>query len=388
MTTTLPTVRAPARHEQLVTEQDLPREIVAKAQEYLADFRKARAAKTIRAFENGVRLFRAWCDRDGQPWFPAAPATVAAFVASIGSQPFTRVVIKRRTPTTITTGPVAAATMKQYLWAVGLLHRSADLPDPTKSGKVAFAVDAFERAVGVEQRQAPALTREVSDRLVEAIEERLADAAADGAPPSPYDLRDRALILTWRDTLARVSEVTRLRWDDVAPHPLKPTGSVTIRRSKTDQKGQGHQRHLTERTMAALAAWRDAHTALLAAASPAQRARIAAVAEDAKALSADCAVFVGVHRGGLTPLSTTAAVRVLNDRATWAGVLHVFSGHSVRVGTTQDLLAAGYDALAVAQAGGWRDTKMVLRYGARLLTERSAVAQYERDRMRRENDHG
>ncbi|CAO3425130.1 tyrosine-type recombinase/integrase [Azospirillum doebereinerae] len=386
MTASRPAPIEPARHDQLVTEQDLPHEIVAKAQEYLSDFKNARAAKTIRAFENGVRLFRAWCDRDEKSWFPATPATVAAFVASIGAQPFTRVVIKRRTPTTITTGPVAAATMKQYLWAVGLLHRSADLPDPTKSGKVAFAVDAFERAVGVEQRQAPALTREVSDRLVEAIEERLAAAAADGAPPSLYDLRDRALILTWRDTLARVSELIRLRWDDVAPHPVKPPGSVKIRRSKTDQKGQGHQRHLTERTLAALTAWRQAHAALLAAASPAQRARIAAMAEDAAALSADRAVFVGVHRGGLTPLSTTAAVRVLNDRATWAGVLHVFSGHSVRVGTTQDLLAAGYDALAVAQAGGWKDTKMVLRYGARLLTDRSAVAQHECDRGRASGD--
>jgi integrase len=311
---------------------------------------------------------------------------VAAFVASIGSQPFTRVVIKRHKPTTIATGPVAAATMKQYLWAVGLLHRSADLPDPTKSGKVAFAVDAFERTVGVEQRQAPALTREVSDRMVDAIEERLAAAAADGEFPSPYDLRDRALILTWRDTLARVSEVTRLRWDDIEPHPLKPTGSVKIRRSKTDQKGQGHQRHLTERALAALTDWRDAHAALLAGATPAQRARIVAAAEDAKAVSADRAVFVGMHRGGLTPLSTTAAVRVLNDRATLAGVLHVFSGHSFRVGTTQDLLAAGYDALTVAQAGGWKDTKMVLRYGARLLTERSAVAQYERDRVRAGGD--
>jgi integrase len=368
---------------QLAAEPDVLQAMVEKVQEYLADFKNARAAKTIRSFENGVRLFHAWCEQEGQSWFPAAPAVVAAFVGSIGTQPFTRTVVKRGKPTVIATGPVSAATMKQYLWTIGLLHRSADLPDPTKSGKVAFAVDAFERAVGVEQRQAPPLTREMSDRMVDAIEERLADATADGAPPSPYDLRDRALILTWRDTLARVSEVTRLRWDDIEPHPVKPTGSVKIRRSKTDQKGQGHQRHLTERALAALADWRDAHAALLAGATPTQRQRIAAAADDAKAVSADRAVFVGMHRGGLTPLSTTAAVRVLNNRATLAGVLHVFSGHSVRVGTTQDLLAAGYDALAVAQAGGWKDTKMVLRYGARLLTERSAVAQYERERTRK-----
>jgi len=43
---------------------------------------------------------------------------------------------------------------------------------------------------------------------------------------------------------------------------------------------------------------------------------------------------------------------MLNDRAALTGVLLVLSGQSVRVGTTQDLLDAGYDAPAVAQAGG------------------------------------
>lgn len=315
---------------------------------------------------------------------------MAAFVASIAKQPFRRIVTKRGKPTAITTGPVAAATMKQYLWAIGLLHRSADLPDPTKTGKVGFAVDAFERDVGVWQRQAPALTREASDRMVAEIERRLGDAREDGKPASLYDLRDRALLLVWRDTLARVGEVVRLRWDDFERHPVKASGSVRIRRSKTDQKGQGHMRHLTAEAVAALDVWRDAHAAAIDQALAAipepsaghveaarRRTRWAALA------AARDFVFVGVHRAGITPLSDTAAVRVLNDRAADAGVLQRFSGHSVRVGTTQDLLANGHEVAAIAQAGGWKDIKMVLRYGGRLLTERSAVAQAEASRSRK-----
>jgi len=51
----------------------------------------------------------------------------------------------------------------------------------------------------------------------------------------------------------------------------------------------------------------------------------------------------------------------------------------VRVGTTQDLFADGQE-----EAGGWKDVKMVLRYGDRLLTERSAVARAEMARTKKD----
>ncbi len=39
-----------------------------------------------------------------------------------------------------------------------------------------------------------------------------------------------------------------------------------------------------------------------------------------------------------------------------------FSGHSFRVGATQDLLRLGYDSVAIMRAGGWKSTQTVLRY--------------------------
>lgn len=41
--------------------------------------------------------------------------------------------------------------------------------------------------------------------------------------------------------------------------------------------------------------------------------------------------------------------------------------HSTRVGTCQDMLAAGLEQPEVMQAGSWKSAGMVARYGERLL---------------------
>jgi hypothetical protein len=50
------------------------------------------------------------------------------------------------------------------------------------------------------------------------------------------------------------------------------------------------------------------------------------------------------------------------------------SGHSTRVGGAQDLLALNIEIPALMQAGRWKDTRMPLRYGERVLASRGAMA--------------
>lgn len=38
------------------------------------------------------------------------------------------------------------------------------------------------------------------------------------------------------------------------------------------------------------------------------------------------------------------------------------SGHSMRVGTAQDMMVAGLDHIAIMQAGGWKMVDVVARY--------------------------
>lgn len=53
------------------------------------------------------------------------------------------------------------------------------------------------------------------------------------------------------------------------------------------------------------------------------------------------------------------------------------SGHSARVGAARDMIAAGIELPAILQAGRWKFTAMVNRYGERLLARRSGGAQFD-----------
>ena len=50
------------------------------------------------------------------------------------------------------------------------------------------------------------------------------------------------------------------------------------------------------------------------------------------------------------------------------------SGHSIRVGATQDLLALNIDLGSVMQAGRWKTTTMRMRYGEHQLAGRGTMA--------------
>jgi hypothetical protein len=50
------------------------------------------------------------------------------------------------------------------------------------------------------------------------------------------------------------------------------------------------------------------------------------------------------------------------------------SGHSIRVGATQDMLALNIDLASVMQAGRWKTTVMPMRYGEEIQAGRGGMA--------------
>jgi hypothetical protein len=50
------------------------------------------------------------------------------------------------------------------------------------------------------------------------------------------------------------------------------------------------------------------------------------------------------------------------------------SGHSIRVGATQDILASNIDLASVMHASRWKSTVMAMRYCAETLAARGAMA--------------
>jgi hypothetical protein len=77
----------------------------------------------------------------------------------------------------------------------------------------------------------------------------------------------------------------------------------------------------------------------------------------------------------------TSSPTYIKRVARWIGMpgkqVHQVSGHSVRVGAAQDLLALNIDLASVMQAGRWKSSRMPVRYGENVLAARGAIARAE-----------
>ncbi len=165
-------------------------------------------------------------------------------------------------------------------------------------------------------------------------------------------LRDAALIAVMSDGLMRVSEVAALQVDDITYEP-DGTGIVTVRSSKTDQKGTGAVQFLGAATVERIEAWLD------------------------KAGLQDGPLFPRMHRGetvGQAALSTVSVRNIIKRRCADAGIEGDISGHSLRVGGAQSLAAGGASVVEMQTAGRWESPQMPGHYARRQLAARGAVA--------------
>ena len=135
------------------------------------------------------------------------------------------------------------------------------------------------------------------------------------------------------------------------------SATVLVRRSKTDQEGEGEMVWIAPDSMRLVRLWLE-------------RAGIA-----------EGPLFRSVNRGGRAggTLPTSQVPRIFMDMARDAGLpaemVECVSGHSTRVGAVQDMIAAGLELPRIQLAGRWKSPKMVSRYGERLLAGRGAAAE-------------
>ena len=78
------------------------------------------------------------------------------------------------------------------------------------------------------------------------------------------------------------------------------------------------------------------------------------------------------------PLNPGSIAPIFKRVAQWIGmpdrVVNRVSGHSTRVGATQDLAALDIDLAAITQAGGWKSPRMPLQYAEKINASRSGMA--------------
>jgi integrase len=278
-------------------------------------------------------VFQGFCQREGRGWFPAEPLTIRAFIEDcvrVGKKP---------------------ATIRRYIATIARAHRAAGLVSPCASEPVRLAIKKMSRETTARQRQAKALGWEDIKRFIQTAGEGL---RAD---------RERALLCVAYDTLARRSELVALDVEDLA-FSEDGSGRALIRRSKTDAESQGAVGYLAPVTAIHLKRWM----------------RAAGITEGALFRR-----LIGRSRVGerLHPDMVADIFKRVSKWIGWAPeqVAQV-SGHSIRVGATQDLLALNIDLAAVMQAGRWVTTVMPMRYGEHILAGRAAMARAAREQGR------
>jgi integrase len=173
------------------------------------------AASTRRAYASDWRSFAGWCAQRSTPALPAAPVTVAAFLAAEADRGFRPVTVARRAA------------------AIAAAHRAQNEPNPCDSAAVRRVLSGIRRTHGVApERRATPLDLEPLRAVIQQLDH---PALKDGQTLS--GLRDRALILLGFAAVLRRSELVAL---DVEQLQFTPRGLlVTITRSKTDQDQAG-----------------------------------------------------------------------------------------------------------------------------------------------------
>jgi len=233
--------------------------------------------------------------------------------------------------------------------------------NPCDDEAVRLEIKAFTSAVGVRQRQARALGWAEIKRFLE--------SAGESLPAT----RERALICVAYDTMARRSELVAFDLDDFQ-FLTDGTGRALIRRSKTDQVGEGNAAYLSRTTVRHLKLW-------LAT------AEITEGAVFRRVIGRGTAKDLPGGRGRIAErLAVDAIAQAFKRVAKWikmpAEEVEQVSGHSIRVGATQDLLALNIDLASVMQAGRWKTNRMPMRYGEHVLAARGGMARAAKEQGR------
>lgn len=259
----------------------------------------AKSAATRRAYASDWRDFTAFCADLGAEPLPALGLTVARYLTHLAGLGRSVSTIDRRTA------------------AIALAHRMAGYDSPTAREDVRQVLAGIRNTLGRRPAKKKALTVDLVEQVIRKI--RGKDLAA---------VRDRALILLAFGAALRRSELVALDVADLERH--RRGLMVRLRRSKTDQAGEGRSVAVPDgklKVPAAMQAWLTA----------------SGITEGP--------VFRGADRGKLSADRLTAGqfARILKARCAAAGLdPKAFGGHSPRRGFATSAGDEGSDLRLIA----------------------------------------
>jgi len=273
----------------------------------------AYAPATIKSYYTDMRTLVDWCVRRGLNWSALSPEDVCDFLEHEARR------------------GLCHGTLLRRVYSARRVFTLAGILDPTDDPEVGLCLRRIARARPTRPKQARGLSLATLNKFL------------DVQPDTPWGLRNRALLSLGYDLLARRSEITALRGEDVSWR-RDGTLEVILRRSKADQFGRGRIAFTSSRSAELLSDWLEWRGGDI---DP---------------------VFCAIYRGVAInrPLSGSTVKNIIKSSARAAGydqwVVDAFSTHSLRVGAAQELLRRGHDSVAIMRAGGWRTPTILARY--------------------------
>lgn len=280
-----------------------------------AFIKDSRADNTRRAYRSDWVGFESWCNGKGLVALPAAPSTVAGYIADLAAT-------------------AKASTIGRKVASISTAHKMAGHLSPCASELVLSTLKGIRRTLTVATvKKAP----------VRVANLRVCFGAMGNRAP---DVRNRALLLIGYAGGFRRSELVALDGSDV--EETSEGLVVTVRRSKTDQTGAGHRKGIpyggnpATCPVRALKAW--------------------------LALSKGCKgpLFTRIGKGGrLTDQRLTAqsVALIVKQLAPSMGLdPETVGGHSMRAGFVTDAYAAGAPEAAIMATTGHRSHAVMVGY--------------------------
>lgn len=289
---------------------------VEKAKEFIRD---SVPENTKRAYASDWSGFCVWCEEKKVSPMPADPRTIAAFLADESDV-------------------CRPATLRRRLASIGKMHSIAGNPNPCSTEIVRATMKGIERNFGIAQASKAPATQARLEQMVNACPAMTLDG-----------LRARAILLMGFAGAFRRSELVAL---NVADLKWTPEGVlVTVRRSKTDQRGEGILKAIPFVNGGGLCA------------ATALKVWLTAAGIDSGP------VFRGFRRNGKPKneqLSDHAIAIIVKEAARKCGFeASEFSGHSLRAGHVTEARSRGVSDSSTMSTTGHRRVETLDKYDRR-----------------------
>ncbi|MFI3273301.1 tyrosine-type recombinase/integrase [Vibrio sp.] len=301
---------------------------------------------TLRRLESAWGCFVEWCLDNKRHSLPASPDTTEKFM-----------IYKAES--------VHRNTLSVYKWAISRVHRVSGCPDPCND---VFVEDRYKALIrgkvqsGEVIKQASPFNESHLNALVDKWKQH----------ERVLERRNLALLAVAYESMLRAAELANIQLSDIE---LAGDGTaiLTIPITKTNHSGEPDTCILSHDVVGLVMDYIEA---------------------GGLQLKQDGYLFTGISKHNKCtkpkvdketkepihkPITTKTVEGIFNTA--WS-VLELgrqgvkpFTGHSARVGATQDLLRKGYNTLQIQQSGRWSSEVMVARYGRAILAREGAMAQ-------------